>query len=151
QLLHRYLGAEPVHLRPQPAEQPRELAAGKLLIERRKLSAQALVELGGNDGTEGVGGEVAKGADGPVNVLQAPLEVIRRTDSEPLLHAGVPGLREVPYRELSGEQLLLQLIAQHDVQRIGELVRIDTDQPALHPRQMAVDVLDVPLRPARAE
>src|SRR5256885_7028041 len=48
--------------------------------------------------------------------------------------------------QFPGEQLLLQLVAQHDVQRVGELVRIHPDQSAPHPREMAVDILDVPLR-----
>ena len=86
-----------------------------------------------------------------MNVLQAPLHIVRRADAEPLLHPGVPGFGQVAHRQLSGEQLLLQLVAQHDVQRVGELVRIHADQSAPHPGEVAVDVLHVPLRSARAE
>ena len=72
-------------------------------------------ELHRSDVTDRVRREVAEGAHRPVNVLQAPLEVARRPDAEAALHAGVPRLRQVTHRELAREQLLLQLIAQHDV------------------------------------
>src|SRR6516165_12764871 len=140
-----------MHVSPQPPEKTREFTTCQLLIEPGELRAQALVELSRDDGAERIGGEVAEGADRPVNVLQAALEVIRGANAEALLHAGIPGFPQVAHRELTGKQLFLQLVAQHDVERVGELVRVDPDQPALHPREMPVDVLDLPLRPARAE
>src|SRR5256886_14251619 len=101
--------------------------------------------------SESVGREVAEGAHGPVDVLQAAFDVVGGANPEALPHAGPPRFRQITHRQFRGEQLLLQLVAQHDVQRVGELVRVDPDQSAPHPREMAVDVLHVPLRSARPE
>ena len=82
QILHEYLRAEAMDVGAQPVEQAGELAAGELLIQRRELRAQALVQLGGDDRAQRVRREVAERADSPVDVLQAALQVVRRSDSQ---------------------------------------------------------------------
>ena len=79
-----------------------------------------------------------------------PSAVAGRAHAEALLHAGVPDLGQVAHRELAGQQLLLDLVALHDVQRVAHLVGIDADQAALHARERAVEVVELPLRPAHA-
>ncbi len=86
-----------------------------------------------------------------MNVLQAALHGARRPDSQALLHARVPGRRQVAHRELTVQQLFLQLVAQHDVQWVRELIGVDPDQPALHAVQVGVDVVQLPIRAAHSE
>ena len=86
-----------------------------------------------------------------MNVLQATLDIVGRTDPQPLLHPGIPRLRQVAHGELAAQQLLLQLVAQHDVQRIRELVGVDANEAAPHPGEMPIDAVDVPLRSAHTE
>jgi hypothetical protein len=65
-----------------------------------------------------------------MDVLQAALDVVGRADVEALLEIGVPRLGQIRHRQCALENFLLQLIAQHDVHGIGELVRIHADQAA---------------------
>ncbi len=62
-----------------------------------------------------------------------------------LLHARVPRLAEILHGEVAGEQLLLEVVAQHHVQRIRELVRIHAHRAAAHAREQRVQVFHVPL------
>ena len=72
-----------------------------------------------------------------MDVLQAAVGGAGRAHLQPLLHAAVPGLGQIAHRQLARQQFLLQLIAQQDVQRIGQLIGIDADQAALHVRSAA--------------
>src|SRR6185437_10704652 len=58
---------------------------------------------------------------------------------------------QVTHRKRTAQELLLELVTQHDVQGIRELVRVYTNQTAPHTREVRIDVVDVPFRPADAE
>ena len=70
---------------------------------------------------------------------------VQRRQAEIVAHAPIPRLRQVGGVEPAGNQLLLDLEAQDDMQRIGHLVGIDADQPALDMQDVTEDVV---LRPA---
>ena len=56
----------------------------------------------------------------------------------------VPGFGDVRGRERALDQLLLDLEAQDDVERVGRLVGIDADQAALDEVDMGEDVVERP-------
>ena len=86
-----------------------------------------------------------------MHVLQHAFEVVLRLHAEPLFHAGIPGVAQVAHRELAGQQLVLELVTQLDVQRVGELVGIDADRAALHAREVRVEIFFRPLGTGHAE
>jgi hypothetical protein len=151
QLVDRDLGADGVHVGAQPAVEPAELAARDLLVQVRHVVADAFVQLRGDHGAEGVRGEVAERAHRPLDVLQAAFHVARGADPEPLLHAGVPGGWQVLDGEIAGKDALLEVVPQHDVQRVRDLVGVDPDVAAAHAGEMPVDVLVLPLGAPDAE
>ena len=73
-------------------------------------------------------GKVPVGRTRPVHVLEHAACVVGHLDAQELLHARVPRLRQVGEGELARHQLLLQLEAEDDVQRVRDLVGIDPDQ-----------------------
>lgn len=75
-----------MHFLAQPAEEPRELAAGNLLVERRYIPAQLLEELSRDGSAERVRREVTKGAYCPVDILQAAFLLPCGPDVEACLH-----------------------------------------------------------------
>ena len=77
---------------------------------------------------DGIGLEVAE-AVGPVDVLQDAFLVTLRADAEVFLIEAVPLLRQfVINGKPSVHQLLLQLVADDDVEGVGELVGFGPDQ-----------------------
>src|ERR1700680_3348838 len=132
-------------MRAQPREQTCELAARKLGVELRHVAAQTLKQLRSDDRAQDVRREIAERSDCPVNVLQYALRIVRRFDPYTLLHSGAPCRWQIAYRELPAQEFLLKLVAQHDVQRIGELVGVNSNQAAPHARQMRIDILSLPL------
>ena len=88
---------------------------------------------------------------GPVNVLQAAVDVVGRANVQALLEIGVPRLRQIRHRQRALEHFLLEVVAQHDVHRISELIGIHADEAALHANEMAVQVLLAPLLAAHLQ
>ena len=124
------------------------MAGGDFLVERGARGPHGLVELTGNDRSQGVRGKVAEVADGPVNVLQAAFHIIRRTNVQALLKIGIPGFRQVGHGQRAFEHFLFQVVAQHDVHRIGQLIRIHADAAAAHADQQSIQVGFFPFWPA---
>ena len=99
-----------------------------------------------------------------MHVLEDAVGVRRHVDAEELLHPRVPDLRQVLERDRPGDQLLLELEAEDDVQRVRRLVGVDADQARLGAvdradERVEVDVAElarerllqwfVPIRPER--
>ena len=145
------LRSQPMHVLVQPGEESAELAGSNLFLDLRALRVQRIPELRGNEGAERVGREVSERTYRPVDVLQAPFRVTGWTDPQALFHEIVPGLGDAANGELAAEDALLQVVAQHDVQRIGELIGIHADQAAAHAVEVPVEILQAPFGPAHAE
>ena len=141
----------PVHVLAQPAEETAELPCRDLLVEGRQVGAQALVQLRRDECAQRVRRIIAERADRPVHVLQAAFGIVGGLETEPLLQTLVPGGRQVADRERAVENPLLELVAQHDVHRIRELVGVHAHGAAPHAGERAVQVARLPLRPAHAE
>ena len=125
----------------EPAKDLRQ-AAG--LYERAhvaELTLECEAQLRRVHGAERVAREVAKRAVRPVDVLHAAVLVVAlRGQAEPLLHLRVPQLGDVRDLDAPFHQVPLQLVAQDDVGRVGDLVRIDADKAGLDP---VVQLLEV--------
>lgn len=84
-------------------------------------------ELGGVDVAEGVGGEVAEAAHGPVDVLQAAFGVGFWTEAEELFELVIPGGGDVGDLEFAGEEGAFEFEAEEDVEVVGGFVGLNTD------------------------
>mmetsp|Transcript_13297 Transcript_13297/g.46002 ORF Transcript_13297/g.46002 Transcript_13297/m.46002 type:complete len:225 (-) Transcript_13297:1089-1763(-) len=120
-----------VYLGPEPLAQGLQVPLGHHPLHVPELLPRLLVELARVHGPQGVAGEVAERAVGPVHVLQHAEGVVGRHDAEELLHLRLPRRGEVPHGEVAGEQRALELEAQHDVHGVRELVRVDPDEARL--------------------
>ena len=78
-----------------------------------------------------------------MHVLQHAARIVGHIDAEQLLHLGVPRLGQVVERERAGDELLLELEAEDDVERVGDLVRVDPDQPGRDAVDPAVPRLEI--------
>src|SRR5829696_5598901 len=142
QLARHVLAAMPPEILAQPRGERAELAALELVVQTGDVGRHPLPKLAGDDGAERVGGEVADHADRPMHVLEHADGIVRRLDAEVLLHPLVPDLRQVSEIEGAGQELLLELEAEDDVEVVGRLVRLDPDQRRLDPVDRAVPVVD---------
>ena len=75
----------------EPVTQGLKLAAGEGGFEVAEFLCSLIEELGGEDVAEGIGGEVAEAAEGPVDVLEDAFAVGGGDDAEVLAHFFVPG------------------------------------------------------------
>src|SRR3546814_13661479 len=76
-----------------------------------------------------------------LDVLQTAAPVVGRADAEQPLQAVAPGVREIPEIEVALDHRLLQPVAQDDVGRVGDLVRVHADEAPLDPRAGAVEAV----------
>ena len=63
-----------------------------------------------------------------MRILQAAARVVGNGNAQVLIHEAVPKRGDVLGRCLAGKQHALNLVAHHNVQRIGELVGLGADQ-----------------------
>ena len=66
-----------------------------------------------------------------MGILQHALGVVGHVHAQILLVEPVPGLGQVLDLQGAGDQLLLQLVPDHDVEGVGELVRLRADEAGL--------------------
>ena len=66
-----------------------------------------------------------------MDVLEAAVGDVRHLDSEVLGHLRVPGFGDIGGGEPAARRLLLQFEAEDDVEVVGDLVGVDTDQRRL--------------------
>ena len=78
-----------------------------------------------------------------MHVLEDAERIVRRLDPEIVLHPLVPDLGQFLEVDRVGEQLLLELEAEDDVEVVGRLVGLDPDQRGLDPVDGAVPVLEL--------
>ena len=103
-------------------------------------------QLRGDDGAQGVGGEIADQAAEPMHVLHRAVGIVASgRQAQGLLHPIIPGLGYVGDAQAAAQQRLLHFVAQDDVQRVGEFVGIDADEAAFHPRGAAQQGVRLPL------
>ena len=84
-------------------------------------------ELGGVDVAEGVGGEVAESAHGPMDVLEAAFGIGLGAEAEELFEGFVPGGGDVGDLEFAGEEGAFEFEAEEDVEVVGRFVGFDAD------------------------
>ena len=87
----------------------------------------ALEELGGVDVSEGVGGEVAEAAHGPVDVLEATFTIVFRREAEEFFELVVPGVGDISDFEFTGEEGSLEFEAEENVEVVGGFISFDAD------------------------
>ena len=88
-------------------------------------------ELRGVEVAEGVGGEVAEAAHGPVNVLQATFGVAGWGHAEEFFEVGIPSGGDVFHFEVAVDELALEGEAEEDVEVVGGFVGFDADEGIL--------------------
>ena len=132
-----------VDLLAQPLAERRQVAGADPLVEVVDVAAGGLPQLAGDHVAEAVGGEVAEGAAGPVDVLEDAAGVVGDLEAEVVAVARVPGLGQVLEREVVLEDLQLELEADQDVEVVGDLVGLDPDQRALDAVGGAEELVDV--------
>src|SRR5438093_542258 len=127
QLVGGELAAVAVDVLAEPVQEIRELTPLDLGVEVGDVEADLLHQLGADQVPDRVAGEDAEAHEGPVDVLECAVAVVRHVEPEIGLEARVPRLGKVFDLELALEQLVLQLEAEEDVQVVGDLVRLDAD------------------------
>ena len=117
-----------------------QITGGPLGIEVHRF-AQIIDRLCAVGAAEGIAREITEVAHRPVDVLQAAVGVIGYIHAEVLFVLGVPCSGQVGHGQRALHQRLLQLIADHDVQRVGQLVSLGADQAGLGAVDGAPDLL----------
>lgn len=79
----------------EPFSHEREVPFGDFFVPVGVGEGKGLKELSGIEITQGIGGKVAEGSHGPVDVLEASFCIGVGGDSEELFHFCVPGVWEV--------------------------------------------------------
>ena len=74
-----------------------------------------------------------------MRILQAAVRVVGNGNAQVLVHKAVPKRGDVLGRGLAGKQHALDLVAHHNMQRIGELVGLGADQRRLRDVHGAVE------------
>lgn len=99
-------------------------------------------ELSGADIAEGVSGEVAKIAEGPMDILQAPFGIGFGSDSEKFFHFSVPCCGQIVYSEGAANELFFNFKAEDDVEAIGHFVGFDANEGGLYSVDGAVEFVE---------
>src|SRR5262245_49686816 len=118
-------------LRAKPGEQSAKFAAADFVL-KGMLPSIRLGELRSVKTTQGIGGKIAKHARRPVHILEYPFAIRGRRRPDQRRAALIPNLRQIANAERAGDQRYLELVAQYDVQMIGDLVRCHTVYPGPH-------------------
>ena len=115
----------------QPGADGLEVTARDDALEVHAAGAHGVEQLGAVGSAEGVGREVAEVAARPVHVLQAAQRVGGHVEAEVALVALVPQAGDVGRAGLAAHEQLLDLVADDDVERVGELVGLGADEARL--------------------
>ena len=130
QLLHRQPGTHAVHVVAQPVPSRRRIGRRQFPHRvRGPRGPQRLVQLSGDHRPQHVRREVSESGQLPSG---CPAGSHRRRSwggySSRCSSVLIPSLGQVGHGQGSFKDFLLKLVAQHDVHRIGELVRVHADQ-----------------------
>ena len=87
-----------------------------------------LQHLGAVSAAQGIGGEISDGPAGPVAVLQDAAPVIRHLQAKVIPHLLPPEGGQLRRVQAILDQKLFQLIAEQDMQAVGELIRLRADE-----------------------
>src|SRR5579862_78333 len=140
------LAAVPVQVVAQPVAKRREVALLEGVGEIRQVGADALPELGRDEVAERVRREVTEVSARPMRVLEHSVSVVRNLDPQVIPHTAVPLLGKLLEGERAGQELLLELEAEDDVQVVRRLVRLDADQGRPDGVDLAIPPFDVVAR-----
>lgn len=128
ELLRGEFAAELVEAGAEPFAEGGVDAGAEVGIEGGESASGGGEELGGEDGAEGVGGEVADAAAGPVDVLEDAFAIGGGRDGEVFFHAVIPGGGCVVDGEAVFEEFLFHFEAEDDVEIVGNFVGFDADE-----------------------
>ena len=101
------------------------------IVVHSDLFPHAVIELRRKGTAQRIGGEVTEAAVGPVHILQDAFAVGRNLNAEILPVQIIPGFLQLFKRNTSAEESLFELVADQDVDRIGELIGSGADETAL--------------------
>ena len=127
----------------QPVAQRNELTSPDVLLDVRDLDCDPLPQLAGDDVAQRVRREVPEHAIRPVDVLQHAVRVIGNLDAQVVAHSGIPGLRQVAQLDPVREDLQLELEPKDDVEVVGHLIGLHSNQRGLDLVRGAIDRLHV--------
>src|SRR5208282_2773274 len=98
-----------------------------------------------------IGREIAPYAVVPMNVLQAALAIVGRSDAEQSTQPFGPSAGKVRRHEIARDHRAFEAVAQNYVSGIGDLIGIDPDQAPLDADLSLVERLGVPAGPVAAK
>src|SRR5439155_377346 len=131
QLVGEKLPAVLVDMVAQPSEESREAALGHLRLDFGVGVACRRKDLACQDARKSVGRKVTEGAYGPVHILHYAVAVVGWSDAKVFSHPGFPRFREVSHRQRAFHQRQFQVEPYDDMEIVGDLVRLDTEQAGL--------------------
>lgn len=112
----------------QPFLQRLEIPLLEFSGESADLFLCRLKELGGEEVSQRIGGEVAEASVAPMHILQAALGVVGGRYSKVFHHQFVPTAWHIGRLQPSYQKISLDLVAQADMQVVGHLVRFGADK-----------------------
>src|SRR5689334_21520235 len=74
-----------------------------------------------------------------MHVLQHSLCIVLRNDAERGLHSGIPCVWKVGQDETTFDEVALELEAQQNMQIVGDLIGLNSDERRLHPVDRAIE------------
>ena len=128
QLLRAMTRTGAMHFFPQPFQEVAVFATRQLRRQCSLLRQGTLHDLGGVEIPQGVGGKITKHSDGPMDVLQAAVRVLRHFESAELFKLFIPDARHIGHLELAFDQLHFEFKAQQHVQIVSDLIRLHANE-----------------------
>src|SRR5579885_1621373 len=117
-----------IHLFPQPVWNKRCSLRRQALIKIWEDLPQLVVDLRSIQVAQRIGGEVAKRAARPVNILQHAQGVRWWNDTQVIVILLVPEVRQVVYINLPTDESLFQLKADDNMQVIGDFIGFSANE-----------------------
>ena len=131
-----------MHLLVEPSQESVELSGLDLVPYVGDVLDHRVPKLDTDEVAEGVGGEVSLDAHRPVDVLHAAVGVRGHVDAQVALVLLVPQGRYLVNAHLAVHHRQLHLETDEDVQVVGHLIGLHTDQGGLDQVGRCVEVLD---------
>src|SRR5690606_9773473 len=103
----------------EPLQQGAEIPVGEFALKVGNLAFRRVEELGGDQVSYGICGEIANAATGPVDILQAAFGVVVGGNPQHFLHGLIPLTGQISHRQITIQESLFQLKPQDDVEVIG--------------------------------
>ena len=132
-----------MNLLSEPTLQHHQLSCCNFILQMRDLQFGLFIELNGVEISERVRREITEGAERPVHVLQHAFRIVGGDDAQVFLHFLVPDPRQVFRARPAFNEILLDFEPEHDVEIVGELIGLDSNQRRLYAIDGRVELFPV--------